>query len=53
MFQELMKTMAQTVSAGGNLLGGNIAMTSDFTEIESMTFDEFQHYVTLLRHHVM
>ena len=29
MFQELMKTMAQTVSAGGNLLGHNIAMTSD------------------------
>ena len=33
MFQELMKTMAQTVSAGGNLLGYNIAMTSDFIDL--------------------
>ena len=33
MFQELMKTMAQTVSAGGNLLGHSIAMTSDFIDL--------------------
>ena len=32
-FQELMKTMAQTVSAGGNLLGHSIAMTSDFIDL--------------------
>ena len=35
MFQELMKTMAQTVSAGGNLLGHSIAMTSDFIDLNT------------------